>query len=55
MQKNEGTGSGFTLGLSVLMLMALALVASELRSGTDAGIGHGTSPERILFIEAGKG
>ncbi len=55
MDGRQETGGKLTLGLAVLMLMAMALVASELRSGDDAGADAPESPERILFLEAGKG
>jgi hypothetical protein len=55
MKREQGTGSRLTVGLSVLMLMALALVASELRSGAGLGSEPMASPDRILFLEAGKG
>lgn len=55
MNSEQKTGGKFTVGLPVLMLMALALIASELRSGGDAGLNHTATPDRILFIEAGKG
>ena len=51
----EETGGRLTMGLAVLMLMAVALVASEFRSGGDAGADVPASPDRILFLEAGKG
>ncbi|MEJ2602114.1 MAG: hypothetical protein P8172_02270 [Gammaproteobacteria bacterium] len=55
MKREQGTGSRLTVGLSMLMLMALALVASELRSGGAPGSDPTASPDRILFLEAGKG
>ena len=54
MNSGQETGGRLTLGLAVLMLMAMALVASELRSG-DVGAEMPASPDRILFLEAGKG
>lgn len=54
MNSGQETGGRLTLGLAVLMLMAMALVASEIRSG-DAGADAPASPDRILFLEAGKG
>jgi len=55
MNSGQETGGRLTMGLAVLMLMALALVASEFRSAGDAGAEMPASPDRILFLEAGKG
>lgn len=54
MNSKHETSGRLTVGLSVLVLMALALVASELRSGAVEGAGQ-TRPDQVLFIEAGKG
>ena len=55
MNTRQDTGSRLTIGLSMLLLMALALIASELRSPADHGSQPGASPDRILILEAGKG
>ncbi len=55
MNTRQDTGSRLTIGLSMLLLMALALIASELRSPDGYEAGPGASPERILILEAGKG
>jgi hypothetical protein len=56
MNGGQETGGRLTLGLAVLMLMAMALVASELRSGGGAdGADMPSGPDHILFLEAGKG
>ncbi|HZX24230.1 MAG TPA: hypothetical protein VFF18_11880 [Woeseiaceae bacterium] len=55
MNGGQETGGRLTLGLAVLMLMAMALVASELRSGGEDGADMPSGPDQILFLEAGKG
>lgn len=52
--KNDTSGT-LTIGLSVLVLMAMALVASEIRSPSSLEGVHTVSPDRILLLEAGKG
>ncbi|WP_405235777.1 hypothetical protein [Lentisalinibacter orientalis] len=54
-ESGQETGGRLTLGLAVLMLMAMALVASELRSGGEDGADLPSGPDHILFLEAGKG
>ncbi len=55
MNGEQETGGRLTLGLAVLMLMAMALVASELRSAGADGADRPSGADHTLFLEAGKG
>ena len=53
MNARQETSGKLTVGLTVLALMAMALIASEARSPADDGTA--AQPDRILILDAGKG